>query len=95
MNNEHKKSILNVLEDIYVTLVEITEYYQRKSTVPLEERKRWTKQEVLDKLKISNSTYKRNLQSGLLNPMRFSGVDEYWDEDILRAMEESRRKGRV
>lgn len=58
-------------------------------------RKRYSKPEVMDMLEMSESTYKRNVKSGLLVPMRLNGIDEYFMEDLYKAMEESRRRGRV
>lgn len=73
----------------------LTTLKKEQSLPPLKERRRWTKQEVLDELKMSVSTYKRNLESGLLVPMRLNGIDEYFEEDLLKALEESRRRGRI
>ncbi len=86
--------LLAVLTAIYDTLLEI-KHQIAKPHRPLEQRKLWTKQEVLDKLNMSDSTYKRNLKNGLLDPIRLNGVDEYFEEDILKAFEESRRRGRI
>ncbi|NGF55404.1 DNA-binding protein [Parapedobacter sp. SGR-10] len=83
-----------VLTAIYDILLEIKHQHVRTHR-PLEQRKRWTKQEVLDKLNMSESTYKRNLKNGLLHPIRLNGIDEYFEEDILMALEESRRRGRI
>lgn len=65
------------------------------SNKPIDQRRRWTKQEVFEEFNISDSTYKRHINSGLLDPMRFTGGDEYFEEDLLKAMEESRRRGRI
>lgn len=82
-----------VLRQIYALLFKI-HAQQQQCRLPLEHRKIWTKQDVLDKLNMSESTYRRNIKIGLLNPMRLNGIDTYFEEDLLRAMEESRRKGR-
>lgn len=66
----------------------------QQNQIPLDERKLWTKQEVMDLLKMSESTYKRNVKVGLLTPMKINGFDMYFEEDLIKAMEESRRKGR-
>jgi len=87
------RNILQALKDIYILLTEIKQRAQRRR-IPLENRRRYTKQEVIDKLKMSESTYKRNLKSGLLNPIRLNGFDEYFEEDLIEAMEQSRIKGR-
>jgi len=44
---------------------------------------------------MSEPTYNRNLKKDLLNPMRLGGSDMYFEEDILKAIEESRRKGKI
>lgn len=100
--NKYTQEMLSKMEELHLTAVDIftllTELLSIKKQLalpPLEERKRWTKQEVMDNLKMSVSTYKRNLESGLLDPMRLNGVDEYFEEDLIKALEESRRRGRV
>lgn len=86
--------IVTYLKNIYLVLVEL-QRFQEHTRVPLHERKLLTKQQVMDKLGMSDSTYKRNVKRGLLTPMRLNGIDEYFEEDILAALEESRRKGRT
>ena len=68
---------------------------QQPKYPPLDQRKRWNKREVLELLNMSESTYKRNLKVKLLIPMKLNGDEEYFEEDLLRALEESRRRGRV
>ncbi|WP_437922415.1 helix-turn-helix transcriptional regulator [Sphingobacterium sp. LRF_L2] len=87
------QDILMVLHKIFNSLEDSKPSDGRK-LAPLEDRKLWTKQEVIDKLGMSESTYKRNVRSGLLKPMRLNGTDVYFEEDLLKAMEESRNKGR-
>lgn len=87
------RDILHVLRDTHALLAEMRSLHARKK-IPLEKRKLWTKQEVMDTLGMSDSTYRRHLLSGLLKPMRINGADLYFEEDITEAMEESRRKGR-
>lgn len=44
---------------------------------------------------MNKSTCKRNLKSGRLYPICLHSVDEYLEEDIRMALEESRRRGRI
>ncbi|NGM90942.1 hypothetical protein G5B35_26925 [Parapusillimonas sp. SGNA-6] len=87
--------IVVILRDIRDRLdqAQYTGMYNQRQ--PLQCRRKWTKQEVMDDLKMSESTYNRNLQKKLLVPMRLSGFDMYFEEDLLAALEESRRKGRI
>jgi len=98
-------------KDIAIHLVEIHSYAremrdymlqirdcllaQQQKYPPLDQRKRWNKREVLEMLNMSESTYKRNLKVKLLIPMKLNGDEEYFEEDLLRALEESKRRGRV
>lgn len=91
----YMNEMVHLLREILHRLDQLLLAPEKQSYVPLAERKRWTKQEVLDEFKLSQSTYKRHLKSGLLEPMHFSGGDEYFEEDLLRALEESRRRGRI
>ena len=86
--------ILHVLRGIYI-LLESLPTRRAKGEAPLEKRRMWTKQDVLERLNMSDSTYRRHLDSGMLKPMRLNGSDLYFEEDIEEAMEESRRKGRL
>lgn len=86
--------IVQILTDIRTLLMEMKNKNQIE-TRPLMDTPLFFKDEVLDKLKMSESTYGRNIRVGLLQPMRLSGVDMYYEEDLRAAMEESRRKGRT
>src|SRR5690606_15245262 len=81
------RTISNVLQEIKVDL--------DQKQKPLAERRLWTKQEVMEKVKMTEPTYNRNLKREILNPMRLSGSDLYFEEDLVKALEESRRKGRI
>ncbi|MCC2598200.1 hypothetical protein [Sphingobacterium sp. FBM7-1] len=85
------KNQLGKLIDLFTELVDI----KRQQRVPLQERHIWTKGELLDKMNMSEPTYNRNLKKELLIPMRLGGSDMYFEEDILKAIEESRRKGKI
>lgn len=52
------------------------------------------KYEVMKMLKISDSTYRRYVKNGVLEPMKLDGIDMYFKKDILSALERSRRKGK-
>ncbi|MBD1422914.1 hypothetical protein [Sphingobacterium chuzhouense] len=82
------KSVLTALS---AELVDI----KRQQRLPLQERLIWTKEQLLNKMNMSEPTYNRNLKKDLLNPMRLGGSDMYFEEDILKAIEESRRKGKI
>ncbi|WP_437919349.1 hypothetical protein [Sphingobacterium sp. LRF_L2] len=82
-----------VLHKIFNSLEDSKPSYGRK-LLPLEDRTLWTKHEVIEKLGTSESKYNGNVRSGLLYPMRLNETDFYVEEDLLKAMEESRNKGR-
>jgi|GEM_PF-1064387 len=78
------QNILNILQNgIYL----LTEQQESPQTV--------NRQEVLNYLQISNSTYKRKVASGELKPMKLPGGDRYHLADLIKQMEESRRRGRL
>ncbi|MFD2966745.1 hypothetical protein [Sphingobacterium bambusae] len=89
------------IETIIILLRKIIEALQNEkesSSVgrpPLTERKFYSKQDVLKLLNMTDVTYKRNLKKGILNPMRLIGTDVYFEEDLLKALEESRMKGKI
>lgn len=53
------------------------------------------KYQVMRKLQISDTTYRRHIKKGLLRPRRIGGTDYFYERDIVDAFEESRRKGRI
>lgn len=83
------------IQNIHECMVQMNQTQQLAALPPLSERKRWNKREVMELLKMSDSTYKRNVRVELLVPMCLSGDDEYFEEDLLRALEESKRRGRT
>lgn len=85
------RNLLSELVTLFAELVDI----KRKQRLPLEERHIWTKEELQRKMNMTEPTYNRNLKRELLNPMRLGGSDMYFEEDILKAIEESRRKGKI
>ena len=88
------KEIAQLLRELII-LVRVLIRLARRREAAAKLPNRMNKQEVLDQLKISESTYKRHLKNGLLKPIRLTGIDEYFEEDLIQAMEESRRRGRV
>lgn len=84
----------NQMSELLTLSREIAEA-KRKEYLPLQDRKIWMKEELLEKLNMSEPTYNRNLKKELLIPMRLGGSDMYFEEDILKAIEESRRKGKI
>jgi len=86
--------VLQVLKDTYLLVKEIKQHIGQRR-LPLEKRRRWTKWEVIQELGMSESTYNRHIKSGLLRPMRLTGEDNYFDEDLQEAFEQSRLKGRI
>lgn len=62
---------------------------------PQELEELMSKQEVLDYLQISDRTYRRQVESGLLKPMNIGGGDFYFKSQLVAALKESRRRGRV
>ncbi|PRD56049.1 hypothetical protein [Sphingobacterium gobiense] len=85
------KNLLSELVKLFRELVDI----KRQQRVPLQDRHIWTKEQVLEKMNMTEPTYNRNLKKKLLNPMRLGGSDMYFEEDILKAIDESRRKGKI
>src|SRR5690606_1501547 len=84
----------NQMSELLTLSREIAEA-KRKEYLPLQDRKIWMKEELLEKLNMSEPTNNRNLKKELLIPMRLGGSDMYFEEDILKAIEESRRKGKI
>ena len=58
-------------------------------------KKEFTRQQVKDYLKISESTYKRKVKDGTLKPRKLPGGDRFYLEDLLAPYLESQRKGRI
>lgn len=52
------------------------------------------KYEVMKMLNISDSTYRRYVKKGILEPMKLEGIEMYFKKDIISALERSRRKGK-
>lgn len=90
----------NILYDIHKTLNDIHSLlYEMSSTTgsssQLINKPILNKFEVMSILRISDSTYRRYVDKGLLRPMTLSGIDMYYEKDLENALELSRRKGRL
>lgn len=66
-------------------------------TLNLQQRRNselWNKNQVIERLQISDSTYRRYVKEGLLLPMKLHGIDLYYPEDLEKSLLLSRQKGR-
>lgn len=81
------------LWNLYFVLLKIKNLYAKK--IELQLKPLMNKTEVMAHLKISDSTYRRYVQDGILNPMNLGGIDMYYVEDLVQALEKSRRSGRI
>lgn len=93
MDNQIYEAIL-LLREIRDALMNIIDQYTNTSSLPLK-RRIYSKQQVLEMLNMTEITYRRNLKKGLLKPIRIAGIDLYFEEDLIAAMNESRRKGKL
>lgn len=75
-------------------LMEIAKHTKPLAATPLLTRRKIYKQEAIALLGVSERTYGRYKNKGLLCP-RGIGHDFYYPEDLETAMAESRRKGKV
>lgn len=53
------------------------------------------KTKVMGKLGISDSTYRKYVKGGKLNPIRLDKIDWYFTRDLIQMLQESRLKGRT
>ncbi len=65
------------------------------NTPPCAEWKIYSKQDVMKMMKMTETTYNCNLKKGILKPMRLNGKGGYFEENLLRALDESRLKRRI
>ena len=87
------EKLMNTLVENQVNLLCNAPECQACSPTELEE---WMgKQEVLDYLKISERTYRRQVKRGLLRPMNVGGGDFYFPSQLEKALLESRRSGKL
>ncbi|WP_316799689.1 helix-turn-helix domain-containing protein [Pedobacter frigidisoli] len=85
--------LLDVLEKIYEIIHMI--YTTNYGHLSLPEDVLLTRQEVIDYLGISESTYKRKVKQGSLKPHKFPGGDRFYKSDLRHEFFESKRRGRV
>ncbi|WP_134090086.1 AlpA family transcriptional regulator [Olivibacter sp. XZL3] len=52
-------------------------------------------QDVMDKLGISEATYYRHVKNGELKPRIKGNRHYFYEDDLVEALEESRRRGRI
>jgi len=84
--------LLELLHKIYLILSE----QQLSTMLPKDsDEEPMTRQEVKDYLGISESTYKRKVKDGTLRPLKMPGGDRFYRHQLLEALEESKRKGRI
>ncbi|RZJ85744.1 MAG: DNA-binding protein [Chryseobacterium sp.] len=85
--------LIDVLEKIYQIIQLI--YTKSYGALNLPEDELLTRQEVMDYLGISESTYKRKVKNGQLNPYKFPGGDRFYKSELRGELKESKRRGRV
>ena len=87
-------ALLDILSKIYQILVLVynTKYH---GNLAFDEDPQMNRQEVMDYLGISESTYKRMVRQGRLKPMKLPGGDKFYKSELLSEFKESKRRGRV
>lgn len=97
---DRKNHVMNYWKHVLQYLKELVELLQdlrnlQQQTLVHKEDELLTKQDVIARLRISDTTYRRYVKAGRLKPMRLHGIDMYREEDLGRELDESRRKGRL
>ena len=90
---EKLNAILEVLQKIYEIMNLI--YTKSYGNLSLPEDQMLTRQEVIDYLGISESTYKRKVKKGILKPSRLPGGDRFSKNELKDEFLESKRRGRI
>ena len=87
-------ALLDILSKIYQILVLV---YNSKyhGNLVFDEDPQLNRQEVMNYLGISESTYKRMVKQGRLKPMKMPGGDKFYKSALLTEFKESKRRGRV
>jgi len=87
-------ALLDILSKIYQVLVLV---YNSKyhGNLQFDEDPQLNRQEVMNYLGISESTYKRMVKQGRLKPMKMPGGDKFYKSALLTEFKESKRRGRV
>jgi DNA-directed RNA polymerase specialized sigma subunit len=86
-------ALLDILQKIYEIIQLI--YSKNYGQLSLPEDHLLTRQEVIDYLGISESTYKRKVKSGILKPQKLPGGDRYYKSELRQEFLESKRRGRI
>lgn len=85
-------TLIEILYNIYLILKNKPNVHQLQE-LPQEEI--MTRQQVKDYLGISESTYKRKVKDGTLQPIKMPGGDRFTKSSLLNAFLESKRRGRT
>lgn len=85
------KSIVNLLQGIY----EILKKIMLSDVVPAQLPPWLGKQEVMDYLRITESTYYRWIDMGLLEPRGPEGQDRYFKDDLIALFEKRKLRKRL
>ncbi|UKT63262.1 DNA-binding protein [Pedobacter mucosus] len=86
--------LFDLVFDIYTLLKNAKELSSfEKEVAKFEEQ--MTRQQVKDYLKISESTYKRKVKDGTLNPIKMPGGDRFYKSELIFAFCESKNRGRI
>lgn len=91
---ESLDNIVRGLSNLHEVQVSINNLLE-KELIHLLEQPLLDKNQVMEKLNIKDSTYRRYVKEGYLQPMSFEKIDWYFGCDLVKAMRESRRKGRI
>lgn len=88
---------LSAILDVLVKIYEIMQLIYTKSygNLTLQEDQLLTRQEVMDYLGISESTYKRKVRKGILKPSKMPGGDRFYKSELREEFLESKRRGRI
>jgi len=92
MNNFEK--LLALLTQIHLLLKALHEQTHAEKNLP-DNEELLTRLQVLEHLKISDSTYRRHVKKGILKPMKMPGGHRYYKHDLEEAFKESIRRGRI
>lgn len=89
------KTIVRLLSEICEILKQNQKGNLQSEANAVKLQQRFTRQEAMDKLKITKSTYTRWRKLGILKPENPAGRHSYTEVDLERALQESRRKGNI
>lgn len=91
---EKFNQLLQSVNNIYNLLQELCDNLTNDQPARMPE-KLLSAQDVMDKLKISRATYARFVKHGELKPRLKGKRHYYYEEDIVEALEVSRKRGRI